>query len=79
MKVNYQIKRHRIIVIQSLCTPYKETGYELFHDILQYKDSYRNDSFAEFYSVDSRNDSLQKINEILNSINRIEPIQMTYK
>ena len=79
METDYQIARHRIIVIQSLCTPYKETGYELFHDILQYKNFYRNDSFAEFYSVNSRNDFLQKINEILNSVNKGETITLHFE
>ena len=68
MNIDSQIMGHRIIVIQSLQQNDKKTGSELFHDILQYKEYYQNDTFSKFYEVKNKEDFLSLIHDICESI-----------
>lgn len=63
-----EIKRHRIIVIQSLQSPYKETGRDLYDDILRYKEYLNNDCFSEFYSVENKQEFVDTIKSITDSL-----------
>lgn len=68
MNADTEIIRHRIIVIQSLQFPSKETGRDLFDDILRYKQYCKNECFSEFFHVENKQTFFEKIKEIENSI-----------
>ena len=64
MDNNIEIIKHRIIIIQSLKYPDKETGRDLYNDILRYKQYYKNDCFSEFYAIDNKQSFLNTLKEI---------------
>ncbi len=79
MNVDSQIVGHRIIVIQSLQQNDKTTGSELFHDILQYKEYFQNDTFSKFYEVKNKEDFLSLIHNICESIIDGETITLHFE
>ena len=52
-KPNTEIKRWGIIVVQSLTPNDVKTGEILYHDVLQYKEYHKRESFSSFYDVNS--------------------------
>ena len=68
MTPDTEIKRHRIIVIQSLQSPFKETGRDLYDDILRYKEYLNNDCFSEFYSVENKQEFINTIKSIADTL-----------
>ncbi|MEE3383842.1 MAG: hypothetical protein VZR36_01995 [Prevotella sp.] len=52
-KPNTEIKRWGIVVIQSLYPNDVKTGEILYHDVLQYKEYHKRESFSSFYDVNS--------------------------
>lgn len=52
-KPNTEIKRWGIVVIQSLYPNDVKTGENLYHDVLQYKEYHKRESFSSFYDVNS--------------------------
>lgn len=52
-KPNKEIKRWGIVVIQSLNPDDVKTGEILYHDVLQYKEYHKRESFSAFYDVNS--------------------------
>ena len=68
MTPDTEIKRHRIIVIQSLQSPFKETGRDLYDDILRYKEYLNNDCFSEFYSVENKQEFINTIKSITDTL-----------
>jgi hypothetical protein len=68
MENNIEIIKHKIIVIQSLKYPYKETGRDLYNNILRYKQYYKNDCSSEFYAIDNKQSFLNTLKEIEKNI-----------
>ena len=63
-----EIKRWGIVMIQSLQVYDRNTGEELYHDILQYKRYYQSGAFSLFYNVASLDDLKLAIENILENI-----------
>ena len=55
-KPNTEIKRWGIVVVQSLTSNDVKTGEILYHDVLQYKEYHKRESFSSFYDVNSSDD-----------------------
>ena len=55
-KPNTEIKRWGIVVVQSLNPKDVKTGEILYHDVLQYKEYHKRESFSSFYDVNSSDD-----------------------
>lgn len=55
-KPNTEIKRWGIVVVQSLTFNDVKTGEILYHDVLQYKEYHKRESFSSFYDVNSSDD-----------------------
>lgn len=55
-KPNTKIKRWGIVVVQSLTPNDVKTGENLYHDVLQYKEYHKRESFSSFYDVNSSNE-----------------------
>lgn len=68
MRPDTEIKRHKIIVIQSLQSPFKETGKDLYNNILRYKEYLNNECFSEFYSVENKQEFINKIKSVEDSL-----------
>ena len=67
-KPNTEIKRWGIIVVQSLNPNDVKTGEILYHDVLQYKEYHKKESFSSFYDVNSSDEfrlAVQTIEESL--------------
>ena len=52
-KSNTEVKRWGIVVVQSLTSNDVKTGEILYHDVLQYKEYHKRESFSSFYDVNS--------------------------
>ena len=63
-----EIKRWGIVMIQSLQVYDRNTGEELYHDILQYKRYYQSGAFSLFYNVASLEDLKLAIQNVLENI-----------
>lgn len=79
MDNNIEIIKHRIIIIQSLKYPDKETGRDLYNDILRYKQYYKNDCFSEFYDIDNKQSFLNTLKEIEKNIANGELITLHFE
>ena len=67
-KPNTEIKRWGIIVVQSLNPNDVKTGEILYHDVLQYKEYYKRESFSSFYDVNSSDDFHLAVQDIEKSL-----------
>lgn len=67
-KPNTEIKRWGIVVAQSLNPNDVKTGENLYHDVLQYKEYHKRESFSSFYNVNSSDDFRLAILDIENSL-----------
>ena len=67
-KPNTEIKRWGIVVVQSLTSNDVKTGEILYHDVLQYKEYHKRESFSSFYDVNSSDDSCMAILDIEKSL-----------
>ena len=67
-KPNTEIKRWGIVVVQSLTSNDVKTGEILYHDVLQYKEYHKRESFSSFYNVNSSEDFRMAILDIEKSL-----------
>ena len=63
-----EIKRWGIVVVQSLNPNDVKTGDILYHDVLQYKEYHKKESFSAFYDVNSSDDFRLAVLDIENSL-----------
>lgn len=67
-KPNTKIKRWGIVEVQSLSPNDIKTGEILYHDVLQYKEYHKKESFSSFHNVNSSDDFRLAILDIENSL-----------
>ena len=67
-KPNTEIKRWDIVVIQSLNPNDYKTGEILYHDVLQYKEYHKGESFTSFYDVNSSDEFRLAVQTIEDSL-----------
>ena len=67
-KPNTEIKRWGIVVVQSLTPNDVKTGENLYHDVLQYKEYHKRESFSSFYDVNSSNEFRLAVLDIKKSL-----------
>ena len=67
-KPDTEIKRWGIVVIQSLNPNDYKTGEILYHDVLQYKEYHKGESFTSFYDVNSSDEFRLAVQTIEDSL-----------
>ncbi len=83
-KPNTKIKRWGIVVVQSLTPNDVKTGELVYHDVLQYKEYHKRESFSSFSDVDSSDDFRLAVLDIEKSLSegdiltlQLEPMVVT--